>query len=38
MAKKALKVPSSDYLGLVDSRLAVGKKKAPKGLKLKSAY
>lgn len=32
MAWKALKVPRSDYLGLGDSRVAVGKKKAPKGL------
>lgn len=38
MARKALKVPRSDYLWLVNSRVAVGKKKAPKGLKLKSGH
>jgi hypothetical protein len=32
MPKRALKVPRSDYLGLGDIRVAVGKKKAPKGL------
>jgi hypothetical protein len=32
MPKKALKVPRSDYLGIGDSEVAVGKKKAPKGL------
>jgi hypothetical protein len=32
MARKALEGHRSDYLVLVDSRVAVGKKKAPKGL------
>jgi len=38
MLRKALKVRRSDYFGLVDSRVAVGKKKAPKGLRFVSGY
>jgi len=38
MLRKALKGHISDYLGQVNTRVAVGKKKAPKGLKLKSGH
>jgi hypothetical protein len=36
MLGKALKGHRSDYFGLVDSKVAVGKKKAPKGLRFVS--
>jgi hypothetical protein len=38
MLGKALEGRRSDYFVLVDSRVAVGKKKAPKGLRFVSGH
>jgi hypothetical protein len=38
MARKALEGHRSDYLWFGNSRVAVGKKKAPKGLRFVSGY